>query len=101
MTRENKESGVLEGEDFFYLSLQQVSCSFGVSEKIIFDILDEGIVETQFNENKELQFNSEAVGKIRMVLRLHQDLGVNFPGAALALQLLQEIERLENLLSQK
>jgi len=85
-------------ETWIYLSLQEVSCSFGVTTETILDIIDEGIVTAHINEQQEMQFDAEALRSIRTTLRLHQDLGVNMAGAALALELLGEIERLRALL---
>ncbi|MGQ3890529.1 chaperone modulator CbpM [Legionella sp. CNM-4043-24] len=87
-----------ESEEWFYLSLQEVTRSFGVPTDTIMEIIDEGIVSVHVNEKNELQFDTHAIHSIRTTLRLHQDLGVNMAGAALALELLREIERLKALL---
>lgn len=87
-------------ETWYYLSLNDVSGSFGVSSETIVEIVNEGIVNVHINERNEWQFDNEAVGNIRTTLRLHQDLGVNMAGAGLALQLLDEIRRLRALLHQ-
>ncbi|KTD24723.1 putative chaperone-modulator protein CbpM [Legionella lansingensis] len=99
MPERNKGSTALECEDWFYLSLREVTSSFGVSKQIILEIIDEGIINVKKDEKEGWLFDSEAVACIRTVLRLHRDLGVNLAGAGLALQLLKEIERLEMLLN--
>lgn len=101
MTKGHKEIKTLESEDWFYLSLREVTYSFGVTEETILEIIDEGIVSAQKDDNEEWQFDSEAVRCIRTVLRLNRDLGVNLAGAGLALELLREIEHLHALLAQK
>ncbi|CEK11454.1 chaperone modulator CbpM [Legionella hackeliae] len=97
----SKGSGTVEGEDWFYLSLREVTYSFGVSKETILEIIDEGIVTPQKSEQEEFVFDSEAIRSIGTVLRLNRDLGVNLAGAGLALELLQEIEHLKMLLEQK
>ena len=92
----NKPSS--ECEEWFRLSMREVTTSFGISQETIVEIVNEGIITIQKNENNEWLFDNEAVGSIRTVLRLHQDLGVNLAGAGLALQLLKEIDRLQALL---
>lgn len=81
-------------EVWFYMSLEEVTDSFGVTREVIYSIIDEGIVVVEGDET-DWQFDSEAIRQIRTVLQLERDLGVNLPGAALALQLLQEIEALK------
>ncbi|ASQ45216.1 chaperone modulator CbpM [Legionella clemsonensis] len=101
MTKKTKKPVALECEDWFYLSLREISCSYGVSKELILEIIDEGIVTPQRDEKEELLFDSEAVKNIGTVLRLNRDLGVNWAGAGLALELLEEIEHLKRLLAQK
>lgn len=86
-------------ENWVYLSLQEVSSSFGVTTDLIMEIIDEGIVTAHINEQKQMQFDAQALRCIRTTLRLHRDLGVNMAGAALALELLEEIERLRGLVT--
>ncbi|MFC3908382.1 chaperone modulator CbpM [Legionella dresdenensis] len=83
-------------EQWFQLSLHEITDSFGVSEETIIAIVDEGIVSAKMNEQNELLFDSDAVCRIRTVLRLNKDLGINLAGAGLVLELLAEIERLRN-----
>jgi len=83
-----------DSETHFYLSLQEVTCSFGIDPQIIEDIVDQGIVVVQKNDINEWRFDDIAVSRIQIVLRLHEDLGVNLAGAALALELLEEINTL-------
>jgi chaperone modulatory protein CbpM len=100
MTKNKNITPVVESEEWFYLSLQEVTCSFGVSSETILEIIEEGIVSAKVNEQNELLFDTEALRCIRTTLRLHRDLGVNMAGAGLAIQLLDEIHRLRALLRQ-
>lgn len=85
-----------ETQEWFYLSLQEITASFGVSKETIIDIVNEGIVSVEKRPGSEWQFDNDACKRIRIALRLTNDLGVNLAGAALALELLEEIERLRN-----
>jgi chaperone modulatory protein CbpM len=42
----------------------------------------------------EWRFSGAALRRARIALRLERDLGVNLPGVALALDLLEELQRL-------
>ncbi|VEG91354.1 chaperone modulator CbpM [Legionella spiritensis] len=101
MTDNKGKRVIMECEEWYSLSLHEVTYSFGVSEQIIYDIIDEGIVTVRRNEKNELSFDNEALRRIRTALQLHRDLGVNLAGAALALELLNEIERLQILVNDK
>lgn len=81
-------------EDSFYLSLEEVASSFNVSPSLIIEIVEEGIVLPEGHQQKTWQFDTLATQKMRLAIQLHHDLGVNIAGAALALELLAEIEHL-------
>lgn len=86
---------LLEAEQWSYLTLEEVTYSLGVNTQTINEIINEGIIPTQKNEHNELHFGHEALSRLRIVLQLNKDLGINWAGAALALELLNEIERLQ------
>ena len=90
-----------EGDEWFVLSLQEITYTCNVRPEIIIEIIDEGIVSVHKNETNEWQFDGEALKRIRMVLRLQHDLGVNLAGAALALELLDKINYLHQQLAIK
>ena len=94
MSKGKNEPAALDCEEWFYLSLSEVSTSFGVSKDLVLEIIDEGIISAQMDENKQWRFDNKALNNIRTVLYLRRDLGVNVAGAGLALELLQEIEHL-------
>ena len=89
-------------ESLYYLSLHEVIHSFGTSTETIVEIVNEGIVCVEpIESEQEWQFDNEACRRIRLVLQLHRDLGVNIAGAALALELMHEIDEMHTLLSQR
>ncbi len=94
MSGQSKELRELLGEETFSLTLEEVVTSFGVSRTTIVEIVDQGIIEPQGDLEAHWQFDDEDLGKIRQVLRLNRDFGVNPAGAGLAMELLKEIERL-------
>jgi chaperone modulatory protein CbpM len=67
----------------------------GVQEQLVVEIVEEGIVEPQGRERGGWQFSGIAVIRVQRVIRLQREFEVNLPGAALALELLDEIERLK------
>jgi len=101
MIKGKNEPDALDCEEWFYLSLSEVSSSFGVSKDLVLEIIDEGIISVQMDENKQWRFDNKALNNIRRVLYLKRDLGVNVAGAGLALELLQEIEHLRAMLHER
>lgn len=82
----------------YYLTLSEVTLSFGVEAGMIVEIVEQGIISVEKDRPEDWKFDHEALACIRRVLQLHKDLGVNVAGAALAIDLLKEIDRLEHLL---
>lgn len=81
-------------DDQVEFSLAELCAACGVTEELVLDIVAEGIVEPRGDEPRRWRFSGVAVTRIQRVVRLQQDFDVNLPGAALAIELLEEIERL-------
>lgn len=79
------------------LSLEDLCRICDVREQIVVEIVEEGIIEP-LNVAGGWRFTGIAVTRVQRVIRLQQEFEVNLPGAALALELLDEIERLKRLL---
>ena len=76
-------------------SLDELCRVCGVHEQLVIEIVEEGVVEPAGTNPLQWRFSGLAVTRIQRVIRLQQDFEVNLPGAALALQLLEEIDRLK------
>ena len=74
-------------------SLEDVCRICGVHERFVVEIVEEGVVEPRGSVG-EWRFSGVAVTRVQRVLRLQEEFEVNLAGAALALDLLEEIERL-------
>lgn len=94
MTSHHNNPSSQNTEEWFYLSLHDITGSLNVSTETIIEIINEGIITIESNNQNEWQFDAIAFRRIRQVLRLTSDLGINLAGAGLALELLEEIERL-------
>ena len=69
------------------------------TKKRVFQLVDEGLIEPRGRYPKQWRFHGRSVRRVRCVLRLERDLGVNLAGAALALELLEEVQLLRTRLS--
>ena len=81
-------------DDSVDVSLVELCSLCRVSEELVVEIVAEGIVEPRGTESGQWRFSGVALARVQRVVRLQQDLGINLPGAALALDLLDELERL-------
>jgi chaperone modulatory protein CbpM len=65
-----------------------------VEYALIEELVEEGVLDPLRGPSDETIFHFASVRRIRTVVRLQQDLGVNLAGAALALELLERIDDL-------
>ncbi len=66
-----------------------------LSERHILSYVSEGIIEPQGKNSGEWRFSRTHLIEIRRARRLERDLGLNAAGAALALELMDRIRKLE------
>jgi chaperone modulatory protein CbpM len=83
------------------LSLHEVCEICGLEEDIVIEMVHEGVAEPLDAQAGAWRFSGVAVARLRTARRLQRDLHVNLPGAALALDLLEEISRLESWASRR
>lgn len=69
--------------------------SCGVEAEFIEALVDEGILEPSGTRGRHWCFPATSLQRTRITLHLQRDLGVNIAGAALTLDLLERIEKLE------
>jgi len=75
-------------------TLVEFCSACGVEQRRVVEMVEEGVIEP-VPDGPDWRFHGEALLRAKRALRLVRDLGVNWPGAALALDLLDEIERLQ------
>lgn len=75
-------------------TLRQVCRILSTGEETVIQIVREGIVEPAEPGRDAWTFTGSAIGRIQTVLRLQRDLEINLAGAALVIELLDEIEAL-------
>jgi chaperone modulatory protein CbpM len=78
------------------ITIVQLSRRCRVEVELVMQLVDEGIVEPVRRSDDTLYFAYASTTRVRMVRRLQRDLGVNLPGAALAIELLDRIRELES-----
>ncbi len=76
------------------LSLDELcrACSTEIDELVA--LVDEGVIAPRGSEPAGWRFTGVQLRRARVAVRLQRDLGVNIAGAALALQLMDELDEL-------
>lgn len=86
-------SGILL-EDDYQVSLAELCRACSIHADWLIELVNEGIIEPRGKRVADWRFSSIEIVRIHTVIRLQQDLQVNLAGAALALDLLDEIDSL-------
>ena len=86
-------------EEDIELSLADLCRICQLSAERVFQLVDEGLLEPRGPGPKQWRFHGHSVRRVRCVIHLQRDLGVNLAGAALALDLLEELQQLRARLS--
>ena len=76
------------------LTLSELCRASGCPAEEVRRLVDEGVIETRGEEPLRWRFQAIAIRRVQSAQRLRRDLGVNLAGAALALDLLDELDHL-------
>lgn len=93
----NKDFDFLSGEIFeedIELSFADLCRLCRLPAERVLELVEEGIAEPVGRDATQWRFQSVSVKRVRRALHLKRDLGVNTAGAALAVDLLEELDRL-------
>ena len=75
------------------LTYEELAIAAGIRPTVLARLIRLGVVEPVHPESPE--FTADTLARVRRMLRLHAQLGVNFTGAAIILDLLDRLHRLE------
>lgn len=95
MTR--PEITILVGEvldERLELDFEAFCRSCRASREFVVGLVDEGVLEPRGNAPDEWRFGGQALRRAQIAARLQRELDVNLAGAALVIDLLEELERL-------
>ena len=83
------------------LTLDVVAATVGARRSLVVRLAQEGLIETVSTGTDEPLLPRRVVVRIRRMQRLRRDLGVNFTGAAIILDLVGRIEQLNRELAER
>lgn len=83
-------------EESYSISFKEVCQKYSIPKELLIEMVEQGLVNSQSHEIENSRLNPQDLRRIESAFRLHRDLGINLPGVALALDLLEEMEHLRN-----
>lgn len=93
----DRELDLLSGEildDSMEITIVELCRSCAIDIDLVEAMIEEGILEPSGQRGDDRCFSYISVKRTLTVVRLQRDLGVNLAGAALAIELLDRLERL-------
>jgi chaperone modulatory protein CbpM len=88
-------------EESAVLTVKDLSRMCAVDEQHIVGFVEEGVLNVVEMNTAEWHFTGAALRRARLALRLERDLELNLAGVALALELIEELQRLRRELQVK
>lgn len=95
MKKENVLVGVLIEEEST-LSVTEICYRYHIPQELLREMLEEGLFTNQTSDIKQLALDQKSLRRIETAFRLHKDLDINLPGVALALELLDEMDKMRD-----
>jgi chaperone modulatory protein CbpM len=82
-------------EDEVSMSLTELCQACGTESAVVLQLVQHGVIEPLGSVPQDWVFTGASLQRTRTALRLLRDLELNLPGAALAVDLLDQISRLQ------
>lgn len=95
MTNQTILTGIIV-EETTEFTIGELCRACGKPAEWILALVEEGVIEPVGTDQAHWHFRGYCLRRVRIVHRLQSDLGLNLAGAALALELLEEVEALRN-----
>ena len=81
-------------EEDVELSLGELCRACELPAERVYELVEFGVIEPLGSDPRRWRFQGVCLRRVRSAQRLQRDLGINTAGVALALELLEEMERL-------
>ena len=81
-------------DDELELTLAELCRRCQLSAERVMELVDYGVIDASGPEPTRWRFSAVTIVRVQRAQRLQRDLGVNLAGAALALELLDEMQQL-------
>jgi len=94
---ENSNTRLVDGmllDERVCLTMVELCRATGLHAEAILGIVAEGVIEPRGQTPRDWRFTAESLARLNTIMRLQRDLDVNLAGAALVLDLLDEVKAL-------
>src|ERR1700692_1706120 len=91
---EDRALSVAISEDSALLTVKDLSRMCAVDERHIVEFVEEGVLSVVEVDATEWHFTGADMRRARLAVRLEPDLKISLAGVALAIELMEELERL-------
>lgn len=78
------------------LSLEELACAANIHPQIVRHFLEYGLIEPTEQVGTHLLFDGNLIPRLRTIQRLRMDMGVNFAGIAVILDLMEKVQQLQH-----
>jgi chaperone modulatory protein CbpM len=78
------------------LSFEELCTTFRLSDEVVLELVELHLLFPQGKSQEEWRFDENNLRRAKIAANLHRDLEINTQGIALAIELLEKIERLES-----
>ena len=96
MANTPSEQSVVVLDEAEEITLADLTRTCRVHAEWVMELIEEGVIEPRGAGGPQWRFAATTIVRVQKAHRLQRDLGVNLPGIALALQLLDRIDALES-----
>lgn len=93
MNKDTILTGVLINETTTF-SFIEVCHKYHIPKELLIEMVDQGLFSLQSTEIEHIELDQKALHRIETAFRLHRDLDINLPGVALALELLEKMDKM-------
>ncbi|MCL9684678.1 chaperone modulator CbpM [Legionella maioricensis] len=93
MNKDDLLIGVLI-EETTTISFNEVCRKYHIPKELLIEMIEQGLFPNQTTQIEQVVLDQKALRRLESAFRLHRDLGINLPGVALALDLLEEMEKM-------
>ena len=76
-------------------TLESLAEITGMPQELLRVFVDHGLIEPVIRDKMELRFEAACVTRLRVIGRVRRDLGINLPGLAAVLDLLDRVQSLQ------
>jgi chaperone modulatory protein CbpM len=76
------------------ISLHELCAACSTSVEWVTELVHEGVLDPDGDRHSQWRFTGAGLARARIARRLQRDLGINLPGVALALEMMEELASL-------